>query len=273
MATKNFFFTLLFLVGCATHPKIKTEDGVVLPQEQPQPVEAPKPVIVEKPIHHVAVVFGPGHARSFAELGVLKELLRSRVPVEAVVGIEWGSLVAALYAQNGQIHDAEWKLYKLENKESSHSFFSKPKDPLIHFYQDNLKGRSIEQSPVRFFCADLKDFSLQDRGEFSETLKKCVDTMTAPPPLTFVADLVQNLRSQNFDILIYIDVLKTPAQGIEAYSQIKGQLLKANMFDEAFLIATPGIDLAETQKRREAIVIGEKASRKQAQAIAKKYGF
>ena len=37
--------------------------------------------------------------------------------MDYVVGLEWGSLVGAFYAQSGLIHEVEWKLYKLEEKD------------------------------------------------------------------------------------------------------------------------------------------------------------
>ena len=36
-----------------------------------------------------------------------------QIPVDYVVGLEWGSLVAALYANEGSVHDLQWKIYKM----------------------------------------------------------------------------------------------------------------------------------------------------------------
>src|SRR5690606_6316175 len=72
---------------------------------------APGPAPVAK---KVAVILGPGGAKAFAHVGVLKALQQNRIPIDKVVGLEWGALVGALFASKGQVHDLEWKLYKME---------------------------------------------------------------------------------------------------------------------------------------------------------------
>jgi hypothetical protein len=74
----------------------------------------------------VALVLGPGGYKALAHAQVVKELVQAKIPVQKVVGIEWGSLAAAFFALEGKAHEAEWKLYKLDTALlESKSFFSK----------------------------------------------------------------------------------------------------------------------------------------------------
>jgi NTE family protein len=49
----------------------------------------------------VALVLGAGGARGFAHLGVLEALEEAHIPIDVVSGASAGSIVAALYADNG----------------------------------------------------------------------------------------------------------------------------------------------------------------------------
>ncbi len=53
---------------------------------------------VEKPRPRVGLVLGGGGARGAAHIGVLKELERQRIPVDAIVGTSMGAIVGGLYA-------------------------------------------------------------------------------------------------------------------------------------------------------------------------------
>jgi len=52
----------------------------------------------EKPRPRVGLVLGGGGARGAAHIGVLKELERQRIPVDAIVGTSMGAIVGGLYA-------------------------------------------------------------------------------------------------------------------------------------------------------------------------------
>ena len=68
----------------------------------PQPVK----------VFPVALVLGPGLARGYAHAGVLRTLHDNKIPVGAVLGVEMGALIGAIFATSRTINEFEWKLFK-----------------------------------------------------------------------------------------------------------------------------------------------------------------
>src|ERR1700691_5199496 len=131
MAIRNFSYglsalALSALIGCQSATKQSnlppprfTGVEVNVPGATPAPTEsvpnqAPTPLKTET--KKVAVILGPGGAKALAHVGVLAAFQQQRIPVQKVIGLEWGALVGALYASKGQVHDVEWKLYKMEQR-------------------------------------------------------------------------------------------------------------------------------------------------------------
>ncbi len=124
---KILFLSILAIVleGCRTalrrarraDGRASTDSGVADPVGAP-PIQTPQDEAPSAPsansARRVAVILGPGGGKSFAHVGVLKALQQQRVPIEKVVGLEWGALMGGLFAIKGTTHDVEWKLYKLE---------------------------------------------------------------------------------------------------------------------------------------------------------------
>jgi predicted acylesterase/phospholipase RssA len=286
-------------MGCQTHPKPSSPSVAVSSDTVARPPEA-APAPSEKVIPKIGLVLSPGGARTFAELGVLKELIKARVPISAIVGVEWGSLVGALYAQNGQIHEAEWKLYKLETKElTSHSLFGESRPQSIKnlegFFAENLKGRSLPQAMVRFACPSLSlwsgTFQWQERGEFSDAMKKCLPSSPLLKPSgPWAASLVSGrdaalwLRRQGFNTVIAVNVLRSPDEFDQErmlddltlatlIHEVRRSFQNRESFDDVIDIDTKGFRVTDFEKRRELVSIGERLGRPQAEAIASKYGF
>ena len=94
-------------------------------QLHPEGLEGKKEELETAEPLKVGIILGPGGVRSFAHTGVIRELLNAQIPIDSVVGMEWGALVGGMFANKGQIHDTEWKLYKLQKKEllEKKSFF------------------------------------------------------------------------------------------------------------------------------------------------------
>ncbi len=291
---------VMILSACQTHPT-PPPSGPVVPQETSSHSPEPPKTPVEKITPKIGLVLSPGGARTYAELGVLKELIKARVPISAIVGVEWGSLVGALYAQNGQIHEAEWKLYKLETKElTSHSLFGEARPQSIKnlegFFAENLRGRSLPQAMVRFACPSLSlwsgTFQWQERGEFADAMKKCLPSAPLLKPngpwaasLISGRDAAQWLRRQGFNTVIAINVLRSPDEFDQ--ERMLDDLTLATLihemrrsfsqnresFDDVIDIDTKGFRMTDFEKRRELVNIGERLGRPQAEAIASKYAF
>ena len=74
----------------------------------------------------IGLVLGPGLALSFAHIGVLKKIIESEIPIEAIVGIGWGVFPAIEYASEGSVHGLEWRASRSsELKELSNLSFWK----------------------------------------------------------------------------------------------------------------------------------------------------
>jgi NTE family protein len=83
------------------------------PAPPPATVAAPPPPAATVPEPRIALVLGGGAARGFAHIGVIRVLEQEHVPVSLVVGTSVGSLIAALYAAEGDSFDLEWTAFQL----------------------------------------------------------------------------------------------------------------------------------------------------------------
>ncbi|MCH9644250.1 MAG: patatin-like phospholipase family protein [Gammaproteobacteria bacterium] len=85
----------LLLVACAGTPP-----NIFIPKVAPKPMP-PR----HNPVR-VAVVLGAGGARGYAHLGALSVLKKAGVPIDLVVGASAGSVMGALYSDNGSVAQA-----------------------------------------------------------------------------------------------------------------------------------------------------------------------
>jgi NTE family protein len=129
----------------------------------------------------VALVLGGGGARGFAHVGVLRELEKEKVPIDLIVGVSVGSLVGALYADNANTFDLEWKAFQMEKK---HIFDlgilnlrggSLAKGEAIREYIDkNITAKNIEdlKVPMAIVAVDLRTGKRQvfTRGPLREAI-------------------------------------------------------------------------------------------------------
>src|SRR5689334_11194719 len=124
-----FLSSVILFQGCASSPKVRSAEvprpPLVYPNtEQMGPPEAfgppppaqspnygPDPVLV-KPI---VLVLGPGLARGFAYVGVLRALKEAKIPVGAIFSTEIGSLIATLYGMSPTLNQFEWGLQKFKD--------------------------------------------------------------------------------------------------------------------------------------------------------------
>lgn len=211
------------------------------PTENQAEGQAPEKVtsdnFLNRKLPKVGVLLGPGGMKSFAHLGVLRELERSRIPVDVVAGMEWGALMGGLYAMNGQVNDAEWKAFKLKESDlPEEEFLSKkikikPVQSLQRYLVDVFGRTLVENSKIIFSCPTqtLKEghtYWLR-RGGLRDAVKKCLPY----PPLfesgrgyyaapTELSEAVRWMKSQGVELVIYVDVLS------------QGEFLSANHLQE-----------------------------------------
>jgi len=250
----------------------------------------------------VAVVLGPGGVKAFAHAGVLKELVKARIPIGAVVGIEWGALVGAFYAQNGKTHEVEWKLYKLQKADLpgkglfSASFKAESIGVLKKYFIQNLGEMSIDWAKLEFACPSQSIWSgalvWQSRGRLDRALSKC---MPYPPlfrpssPWMAAAfaeeDSMRYLKRRGYQVIIYVNVLGTG----ELFSQdellenYQSALLWQEIRRSKKRIQKLATDVIEVDTREYKmfdfsnhtglVSVGELAGRRQARKLIEKYGF
>lgn len=312
MAIKSFSFTLsilsaLVLTGCQLRT-VRQES----PRTAPLTVGPPLPEKIEQPelpargeSKRVALILGPGGAKAFAHVGVLKALHQQRIPIEKIVGLEWGALVGGLYAQKGQIHEVEWKLYKLEQqaimKPKNKGFFSRGEGPesisaLNGFFQDSFGAEEIANSKIGFGCPSRSVWTgvvaWQNRGPFREAMKRCLPF----PPIfkvqgTFLAgasqgtEAVEMLAKEGFNVIILVNVLGSAAPvGREAllenlnhvilWQEIKRAIQEVGRLNvEVINVDTSNFAMVQFEAKKDLILMGEVAGQKAASALISKYGF
>jgi len=74
------------------------------------PAYGPEPV----QIRPVVLVLGPGRARGFAHAGAIRALADAKIPIGAIYATETGSLIGAIYAQDGKVNQLDWALMRFK---------------------------------------------------------------------------------------------------------------------------------------------------------------
>jgi NTE family protein len=330
MATKNFsrFFIfslaglVFFLSACQTGLKTRPEtrpdsrsDAEPSPKgsspstspsnsgsKSSQPGTSPAPLssgFLQKETPKVGLILGPGGMKAFAEVGVLKEFARARIPVMAITGLEWGSVFAAAYALQGQANEVEWKALRLREQDVPGKGFlsNKTKPETVSIMNEYLAtifaSAAIEKTKIPFSCPTTSLASERPQwlshGSLQDALKKCV-----PYPPYFLAnsgqmaapfaieEAVQFLRSKGADLIIFINVL-TPMTSDDysaevLWSELRKQidfLSTQNSTLVNLVVSVPNNDkeLMDFAQRRSFIEAGAKAGREAAAKLVSRYGF
>jgi NTE family protein len=250
----------------------------------------------------VAVILGPGGYKSFAHAGVLKEFSKRNIPIHKIAGIEWGALVAGLYAQRGQINEAEWKLYKIEKLDlAGGSFFSSKNEmnsikTLEGFLNENLNLNDVAKATVPFFCPSLSlaqgTQSWQDRGPMAKAVMNC---MAYPPlfkpaqqqvaGLFSVEDMVRRLKNEGYNVVILVNVLgdgnlfdnssrKDDYATTILWGEARREMWRAkSLATDVVDVNTRGVSLSDFESRKLLVTAGEAAGEKSAKILSSKYGF
>lgn len=305
---------ITLLAGCQTSPKSKRATGVGARPEESRGVPGDResaPPVASEPVptpapperKRVAVILGPGGAKAFAHVGVLKAFQQQRIPVEKVVGLEWGSLIGGFYSLKGQVHDVEWKLYKMEHKNTleARGFFGRRDgEPSVSVLEDFLKDsfgdEDVSRAKTPFTCASRSIWtgvvSWQTKGPFRDVMKRC---MPFPPTLkaqgTFVAgasqatEAVDMLVKEGFNIIILVNVLGSAMPvGQDSLREnlnhvILWQEIKRALADTAALnidtvqVDTSRFPMNEYGAKKELISLGEGAGARAARDLITKYRF
>lgn len=115
---------LLLTAGCAGPRPAVTPEPPAPPREGIRP--------------RIGLALGGGGARGFAHIGALRVLEQEKIPIDLVVGTSVGSLVGALYADQGRVLDAEMTALTVGEEE----LFDQTMIPL--FSGGLVKGKKLE---------------------------------------------------------------------------------------------------------------------------------
>ena len=332
MAIKNFLsalvaLSLIFILGCKTTPQRPGRPVAIgqrpeaIPSPQQPGVTAPQPTQQgtrlgglqqpEEPISQpqraeakkVAVILGPGGAKAFANVGVLKAFQQQRIPIEKVIGLEWGALVAGLFAIKGQVHDVEWKLYKMEQQNifEPKGFFSRKGGEqaigiMDEFLTSAFGNEEISRSKLNFACPTRSLMSgvvsWQQKGLYREVLKRCM--LFQPnfkPQGTFIAgpsqatEAVDWLVREGYNVIILVnplgsalpvaqDALPENLNYVILWQEIKRALSETSRLNiDTVYVDTSNYPMNQFSSKKELIAIGESAGNKAATSLIQKYGF
>ncbi len=271
----------------------------ILDDKSPPAVED---VPVERTPPKVGVILSGGGMKTFAHIGVLKSFVTAKVPIHYIVGLEWGSIPAALYSVQGQVHDVEWKMFRLRESDlPEQGFFSskvgrEPVSKLDNFMNMAFAQSKLNEGPVKFSCPtyslDKERLYWQRQGKYQDILKRC---LPYPPFFKdnggYIADpfalkeSVKHLRARGAEIIIFVNVMEygkiVETRARERY--LVEQLLwnevrrttsgKQAGIDYIISVQTGSKTLFDLKDKRQLVQDGLRAAKSRLMKIGDKYEF
>lgn len=306
--------SLIWLSGCAgLKMDRRSPDRPTTNQEPGQAESAPtdeesdfqvtpeKGALKEPPA--VGIILGPGMALALSHAGVLKSLEESKLPIKAVVGLEWGSVIGAIYTKQGLANDVQWRVHKLKSEDlPGKSFFTSSLKPepvatLSPFLKDSLSGHMINKGTIPFACPVHslqrgKSFWIQS-GSAADGVSRCLSfppfyepykqDLVADP---FAIDLAARyLRDRGVNLVLLVDVLHNgellgQAQIKDQYPSLiiwneirRNSRVNYDKVDKVIRVPTESMTLLDFSQKQKLIQLGEKAGRQAAKELADKYGL
>lgn len=251
----------------------------VLPQQNQPPVP-----LKSKVVPNFGIIFSGGGARTWAHVGMLKEMQKYKFPVVSVAGIEWGAVIAAVYAQNLSSNEVEWEMSKFKSLDKTNEFV-----------QSVFTKKTVADMKSSFACPSLNVKSqtvyLLNRGNVDQFLPFCIPSPALAKPygqsvalMTDVSILVQHLRATGVQKILLLNVLNTkeggpyvkPVDSLEnqTWAASAAQLVKKNIgIDEVVSINISDVGIDDFDQRREIMAKGAELSYSQIKKLADKYGL
>jgi len=274
----------------------------VIPPSLP-PAQA-VPTFLNRELPKVGLILGPGGMKTYAEIGVLRELSKARIPIHAVAGLEWGAVIGSLFAMQGQVNDAEWKAFKLKEQDIPEvgGFLSSSIKPqsiaTLSSFLDTVYGSAeIEHSKIDFACpaywSRVDRFGWMSHGQIREAMRACVPYLpiytdnagVSASPFS-IEEAAQYLRSRGANLIVLVNVLgqgeilpskaaaQDPAEA-QLWSEIRRQMMRARSPNVHFVINvnTSGHPMTDFVGRRALMDAGAKASGDVIAKMVSQYGF
>ena len=194
---------------------------------------------LQNPSSKLAVIIGPGGARTLSSIGILQSLMDHNISVDVIMGIGWGAWIAAVFSKNQSVEEVKWSFHKLSKRGLFEQTFLK--HPLITKNIDVLEADLTENFPdglqtkIPFACPVLTD-SFRKKWDrlrwipaFAETtnqegndrsvrssVKSClllppffkINTSKSIAAPFSIQNAMSYLQSQNIDQVIWIHSMK-----------------------------------------------------------------
>lgn len=293
----------VILAGCQ-NMKIKSRQEAPSPvitygEAQSQNTSAEETVLVDTPsieestIPKFGIILGSGGARTFLYSGFLKELANRKASVHAISGVEWGALVAGLFAVNQSANDVEWQLSKIKEemvfKKSLIPGRSEPGrvDQISGFLNDFFKRKDLKDFSVSFSCPAIRYKTEQSfmmaRGHAVQAISYCLPSVGILNPHQGYgssqfdyAKVAEFLKSQGATYIVLVTVISDRTQKIENNSESLENLYWHQVahaqasshlgIDAVVQISAQGFSVLDFKKSREIIReshdVGAAAARK-----------
>jgi predicted acylesterase/phospholipase RssA len=289
MVTKNFLFPVLLLslvtlVGCPTMQR-RDQGGPASGQPTGSGTLSHPP----RELLPVGVFLSPGGMRAYAQIGVLRALQKAQVPVVAIGGMEWGSIVAASFAANKSANQVEWEMMKLRREQLPTSGLLRkelvPQDPklLFDFLRFAFGDRDLDRGALPVFCPtnDGDETLLVTAGKARDRVLFCA---VLPPLYRAVeqdgkkwisgavspGDWVGKLKESGARYVIYVDVIGkgdylagskfADQEQVRAFwTAVKSTSKQQHSLANAVIEVPLAMGLSDFDQRREAISAGERA--------------
>lgn len=251
----------------------------------------------------IGLILGPGLSYTMAHLGALKAINDQKIPIHAIGGMEWASLIAANYALNGAINDMRWKAFQgsFASAVSTGLLSGGVKETNEDVYQSLIdqytRGRSVSQSKIPFSCPAIQvakgKSMIVKSGTYAQALNSC---MKVPPLaqkevstwayLLEVRELVQNMKSMGAEKIVFINAIPSSgmnwgksSSSVEArdklfWAQVMNSLNVKNLgVDHVLTLSTDGHSALDFKDVRRMIETSEQKSQDYFARFARTYSF
>lgn len=289
----KFLFLAIIILGvtaCQTRQaKTDAEKTVTVPVYTPQKADEIKvpPAIAQQPDQKpekFGILFSAGGVRAWSYVNLLKEMQKYKMPVVAVTGIEWGAVVAGIYAENVSANEVEWELSKFKNLDDWSGYIKKV-----------FEKKSTASLKIPFGCSSLnlknQTSYVLNKGQLDSLIPFCVPSPGITKPYTDsiasmgeVSGLLQFLKSNGATKVILINALSLKSgrphgsglDSLENQFWIQASSMigkKMPGIDDVIDIDLSYINVEKFDQRRDVLNAPIPYAKDQLKKIANKYGF
>lgn len=247
-----------------------------------------------KSVKRVGLALGGGGARGFAEIGVLRVLEQEKIPISYVSGTSVGSVIGALYCDEGKVVNLEYHAMAIEKEDifdyNLFSIFSGgivKGEKLETFLSANLRHKLLEDMkiPLIVVATDLR--TGEKIGFERGSIPIAVHASCAIPGIFKPVQIGENLyvdggvsdpipvdflREKDVDVVIAVSIPpqipSTPPQNSVDIIRHSATIMFSKISDctveQADVVIVPkcgDVKFNDFTKRRELILSGEEATR------------